>query len=196
MNSEINFKPYLDIWKDMSIERMKNGDPNDSHLSDETLYQMVTDGGMKNADPNIVKHLARCPLCMRNWASWREAISMSEKVENDEGFEETPAPDMTYCTITLKAAASETTPVPISGLSACGRFRLGILPEINRPGNFLFKLDVLNKEDRSFEKKRVTVYSPNNGQILLNDIILEGRAAGRFKHPAKLDLKTLTIVIE
>lgn len=177
MNQESRLRSYLSTWKDEYSKTEV------SHLPDDVLYQMAEEGGVAEAPAEAVEHLSFCPVCMENWAAWRDAISVVE--EDDE--ENAPRMSFGY----LKAAAIVEKREPISSLSTCGRFKLKVEPPLDTGGKWLVILEATADAGSSFEGRNVEVRDKNN-RMLLDGKIEQGRLA-RFRSSLDdFDLSTWT----
>ena len=100
----------------------------DEHLASEVLCRTAGSGGITDPSQYEAEHLSLYPRCLEEWASWRRAITVIEK-SDETGKEESAI--MTYGY--LKAAATPGPEEPMSFIGECGRFTLGIFPQVDDP---------------------------------------------------------------
>jgi hypothetical protein len=184
MNSENQLKEYLKVWKQIYADRMDSGEFDTEHLSDETLYRAAEHGGIEKAESEAIAHLSLCPICMERWAAWRETVSALEEDEIEE------PPVMSYGF--LRAAATHERG-PIQSESSCGRFILGLLPEVGAVEKGLITLDVIKEDDTSLEGRYMTVRD-RNGRLFLEGRIHRGRLARRCENLTDIDLSNWTVI--
>ena len=176
----------LRIWKEMQGDPGEKPLGNFPHLSEEALYQLAEKGGIKKGDRDAVEHLSHCPICMKEWVAWREAIRTVDELDDEEEAV------MSYGM--LKAAATHKPMEPLSQQSGDERFRLGVLPEIDRPTKGMITLDAV-VEAGSFEGRRVFVRD-RKGRVLLEGKMHDGRLARLCDDLSQLDLSTWTVYVE
>ena len=187
MQNEMNLNTCLQAWNDVYFD-----DPafEGDHLASDMLYRMAGPGGIYGSSQYEVEHLSLCPKCLDEWASWRRALSVIE--ESDQGLED----DYTFMSYgILKAAATKGLKDPISVLSECGRFTLGIFPQIDDPAKAMITLEIAENDTTLFED-RTTVVKDRNGLLLLKGKVQNGRLARRFEDLNKVDFSTWTVVVE
>ena len=185
MNTEKQIESCLRVWKEDALERMRDT----AHLPDETLYTMAEKDGINNAAPEALEHLSLCPICMEKWAAWHESISMVEEDEAEADM------IMSYGTHELKAAATEKPFEPVTSKSSCGRFNLGLFPQVDNPEKGLVTLDVIKTGDISYENRYVMVRD-RNGRIFLKGKIHQNRLARRCENLSDIDLSKWTVMEE
>jgi len=187
MNKKIQLMQALKTWQKTYMDQIDSGKLAVTHLSDEEIYPLAENSGIEQAVPEALEHLSLCPICMEKWAAWREAISA---VENEE-----PGADMimSYGTLELKAAATDKPFEAMTSLSSCGRFTLGLLPQVGDPKKGLVTLDVVTKDEPALENRYVMVRD-RGGRVFLRGKIHQGRLARRYDKLEDIDLSKWTVI--
>ncbi len=156
-----------------------------AHFDDGTLYNLTAAGAIADAEPELLRHLSRCPTCLAEWAEWRKARSLAEEDEAAPA-----APLLAYGF--LQAAAS----VLHDGLSMqsqCGSYRLDLLPKVDDGLTTLIVFEVLSAEE-ALENALVTIHD-RFGKKLLEGRLRDGRLARPIYNPDQFDLSTWTVSI-
>jgi hypothetical protein len=153
---------------------------------------MAEPGGIEKCPKEEVNHLSLCPLCLKQWADWRKAISAVADLEEGNDPQEEEASSMTYGL--LKAAATDKPKGPISLRSICGKFLLNLLPRVDDPEKGMVTLETTGPEDASLEGRHVTVRD-GKGLVFLEGTLRHGRLARLCEILSDIDLNTWTIVL-
>ncbi len=187
MQNEIAIKDYLEIWNSTYTD-----DPSleDEHLDSEVLYKMALRGGIEGAGKYETEHLSMCPKCLREWASWRRAVSAVEETnEKQEEYKEVMAYGL------LKAAATEGITEPVTLTSECGRFTLSVFPQVDAPEQGIITLETPEEGPETCEEN-FAIVRDKNGLVLLEGKVQNGRLARKFDNLNRIDLSTWTVVVE
>ena len=191
METQNNLESCLQIWKEVYSGPTKpNGETGD-HLSMETLYRMSQPGGIEGSAAEAVTHLSLCPTCLEEWASWRSALAAVEALEND------PPEEAAHFGITAygmrEAAATAKPGEPMNLRSSCGRFILGLLPQLDNPEKGMATLEAVSDGNITIEGT-VTVRD-RNGLVVLEGRLQGGRLARTCEKLSGIDLSTWTLVV-
>lgn len=187
MNIENHLKPFLQIWEEVFSGRLDIESQVVEHLSTKEIYRMAEPGGINKSGPIAVEHLSRCPVCLKEWAAWRRAVSDTEDVEDEESL------IMAYGM--LEAAATTHPKEPISVRSSCNNFILGLLPQMDNPDKFMITIEAVAPDAISLEGRKVTVRD-HKGLLLIEGRLRHGRLARLSENIDDIDLTTWTVVIE
>ena len=158
-----------------------------THLSEDELCRLAGPGGVSTGAPESVAHLSRCAHCLAAWADWRRAVSAAE------GGPETEAPDTAYGF--LKAAAGRTAREPLNLPSACGRFTLHLLPQMDAPEQGMVALEAGERAQASLEGREVAVRD-RKGRTIVDGRLHEGRLARRCEDLSLFDLTAWTVIVK
>lgn len=182
--TENHLKKYINIWHEESIAVPLDKE----HLSPERIYELGIPGEIPAAPAKELNHLSVCASCMSDWAFWSRVHTENpgELPENE--------PSMITGGM-LKAAASPGKKEALKLKSACGRFLLGVLPEIEMPDRGLITLETIADAQEIYNGKTVSVRDAKNRNIL-SGVIENNRIARRCKIFHKIDLSTWTLIIE
>jgi hypothetical protein len=182
-----DFEQIFKLWHAHASEAKRQKLDREKHPSSEEIYRLALPGGASQSPPENLQHLSLCPLCLRTWAAWRQALS-----DVDESDEDTSV-CMTYGF--LKAAASRQQPEPIRMVSACSRFCLSILPQLESTDEGLVTLEAVAEEGQRWNNRRAVV-KDRHGRILLEGHLKQGHLARYHPHLSVMDLSKWTVVIE
>lgn len=181
---ETDLNEYLKIWRDVG-EHAASG----HHLASDTLYQMARDGGLEQASPADVAHLSLCPVCVNQWAEWRKALSAVAALEG-----EPPAATLTYG-IRQAAATRKTVAEPVRLPSACGRFVLSLLPQMDDPDRGMVALEAVGEGGRELDGQSV-IAKDRLGIVMIAGRLREGRLARRSDQISTFNLTLWTLVVQ
>ena len=188
MNKNMALELCLQTWQSVYLKpNRKNGGEN-LHLPGKVLYQMALSGGIKKADPGHLAHLSLCPLCLNLWARFRNSIS---DIEDASGYEE----HRFVAWGMLEAAATDKPVEAVRLVSACGRFFLGLHPQMDHPDRGMITLELDSKTASELEGHKATVRD-HEGRILLEGAVCQGRLARRIEKFSNIDLKHWTVIID
>ncbi|MBW2215602.1 MAG: hypothetical protein JRF34_00160 [Deltaproteobacteria bacterium] len=193
MNTDISFHDCLRHWKDVHTPGAENKDAKGVHLSSEDIYRMAEPEGIEKSPRETIEHLSLCPRCLSKWAEWLKAINAVADLEVDEGYERNASPQMSYGL--LKAAATEGPKDPLSLRSACGRFALNLLPQMDNPEKGMVTLETAGSAEADLEGCRILLRDAN-GLVILEGKLRHGRLARLCENISGIDLNTWTIVVQ
>jgi hypothetical protein len=188
MNEDTALAIYLQTWQSVYLKPSPEGGEEKVHLSEKVLYQMALSSGINDADPKDSAHLSLCPLCLNQWAEFRKSISDIEDAANYK--------EQRFVAWGMLEAAAGDKPVEAVRLkSSCGRFYLGLLPQMGNPENGMITLELESKTASELEGHKVTVRD-NQGRILLEGALCQGRLARRIEKLPNINLKHWTVVVD
>ncbi len=187
MITENNLKAGLAAWKEMYHEGKPDPGEDIRHLDAEELYRMAEDGGVAQAGDKAVEHLSLCPVCLGEWAEWRRVLSAVAEADEEDTLV------MSYGL--LEAAATTATTEAVSVLSACGRFTLSRLPDIDNPTRGMLTVDLVSEDAEAMNGWHISV-SDKNQQIMLAGRIFDGRLARKCENINDFDFSELKIVVK
>ncbi len=193
MNTDIPFHESLRHWKEVYTPGAENKGETGPHLSYVEIYGMAELGGIEKSHKEAIEHLSLCPQCLNKWAEWRKAISAVTDLETDEGYERNASSQMSYGL--LKAAATEGPKGPLSLRSACGRFALNLLPQMDNPEKGMLTLETVGSAEADLEGRRVLLRDAK-GLVILEGKLRHGRLARLCENISGIDLNTWTIVLQ
>jgi hypothetical protein len=182
-----DLEAILKAWQADALKAQSEDRTSGEHLSPETLYRLALPAGAKQPAPEKLQHLSLCPLCLREWAFWRQALSDAEESDDPPPF------SMTYGL--LKAAAAGKPQESIRMESACGRFCLSVLPQLKSAEEALVTLEVIADQSSRWNNRRAIVRD-SQGQVLLEGLFQQGHLARRHQHLSAMDLSKWTVVVE
>ncbi|BBO92954.1 hypothetical protein [Desulfosarcina ovata] len=180
-----NLEAYLQVWSDVYSIPMTTQEEG-SHPDFDEIYKMAQPDGIKNATNASIEHISHCPICMKEWAKWRRAIS-AVAIEEDEE-------DRYMSYGMLEAAATEDTSESVSLQSTCGKFTLSLLPRLDDPEKGMITLEAVGSSEFDLEGQRV-VLRDRKGRTLLEGKLRHGRIARNCENLTDIDLSTWTIVV-
>lgn len=188
MNEDTAWKICFQTWQSVYLKPAQEIAQEKVHLSEKTLYQIALSGGMKEAGPRDLAHLSLCPLCLNQWANFRKSIS---DIEDATGYEEQRL--VTWGI--LEAAATHNPMEAVRLKSACGKFFLGLLPQMGNPENGMIILELESKTALELEGHRAVVRD-HKGRILLEGAICQGRLARRIENLSSINFTHWTVIID
>ncbi|MEH0022094.1 MAG: hypothetical protein V6Z89_20750 [Desulfobacter sp.] len=175
----INLENALKIWQETFTI-------SNQHITDERLYTLSQSGGLEDASDIELEHLSRCPECLESWS----IVCMLDEFNLKEPPNQTVFISSGY----LKAAASaKQTKEPLNLKSECGKFIIGVFPDLQKPGKGMITLDTVGHLP-DLEKMRATV-SDAKGMVALEKSIIGGRAAAVTSDMDQLDFSKYTILL-
>jgi hypothetical protein len=193
MNRENTLEQCLQIWKGIrAAAPAQSAGPGD-HIPMEALYRMAGPDGVEKSSHEEVDHLSLCPDCLDKWASWRRAIHDVEELERPGADEEDASTILSYGL--REAAASLGASEPLTMKSSCGRFILGLLPQVDDPDKGLVTLEAAAEGSMSVEGRRFIVRD-RNGVVVLDGKLHHGRLARTCERLSALDLSAWTLVVD
>jgi len=151
---------------------------------------MAEPGGITRSSAEAVAHLSLCPVCLEDWAKWRRAFTTVQELESTE--EQEPFV-MTYGM--REAAATGKPEGPVSSKSSCGRFILGLLPQIDNPDRGMVTLESIAGQETPIKDQHVTVRD-RNGYVLIDGILIHGRLARTCDNLSEIDLSIWTLIVD
>lgn len=184
MITENHLKEYINIWHEEHTAVPLDKE----HLSPERIYELAIAGEILTAPSKELKHLSVCASCMSDWAFW-------SRVHNEDYGELADDMPSTISGGMLKAAASPGEREALKLKSACGRFLLGVLPEMGTPDRGLITLEATADADGIYNGKTAWVRDAKNRDIL-SGVIENNRIARRCDSFQDIDLSSWTLVIE
>lgn len=190
METENSLKIYLTLWKKGYKAKENYLAEEKAHLSAEEIYRMAEPGGITRSSAEAVAHLSLCPVCLEDWAKWRRAFTTVEELESTE--EQEPFV-MTYGM--REAAATGKPEGPVSSKSSCGRFILGLLPQIDNPDRGMVTLESIAGQETPIKDQHVTVRD-RNGYVLIDGILIHGRLARTCDNLSEIDLSIWTLIVD
>ncbi|MBC8466810.1 MAG: hypothetical protein H8D55_03115 [Deltaproteobacteria bacterium] len=193
MNTENELVPSLQIWKEVYSNRTERDGEMGEHLPMEALYNMAGPGGIEKADDKALNHLSLCPVCLEEWASWRNALTAVDELDRPEADKDETIPVMAYGM--REAAATAKPDEPISIRSSCGRFIFGLLPQLDNLEKGMVTLEAVADGDMAVEGRYVTVRD-RNGLVVLEGRLRHGRLARICEKLSEIDLTTWTLVVD
>lgn len=187
MITDNELKQCLDIWFADYSERKTELASMPPHMTEERLYELAGEGRFAAARPEETAHLSRCPQCMAQWAFWCE-------VEHAEipADEEKASPVISGGI--LRAAAGPGVREAQKSPSDCGRFQLGIFPELNNPDAALIALEVIAGEANPHDGIFASVRDANGNQVI-SGVIKNNRLARRHERLSQLALSAWSLVL-
>lgn len=188
MNEDTALEICLQTWKLAYLEPNREDADENLHLSDKVLYQMAIPGGIKQADPKDSTHLAMCPVCLNQWANFRKSIS---DIEDAAGYEEQRLATWGM----LEAAATGKSGEALRLKSTCGRFLLGLLPQMGNPEKGMITLELDSETALEMEGHKATIRD-FQGRILLEGVLTQGRLARRIENLSDINLTRWTVIVE
>ncbi len=183
MISDNRLQEYINIWQKEAGIRP----PDKNHLQPEKIYLLAEPGGFSSAKPDELDHLSCCPVCMADWTFWAR-VHATDELEMKEDEPATISGGM------LKAAASPGEREALKLKSACGRFLLGILPEIQTSEHGLITIEAIDDVAKQFDKLTATVCDAT-GRTILKGTFKHGRIATKCQALHKIELSSWTVVI-
>jgi len=193
MNTENEFASTLQIWKEVYSNRTERDGEMGEHLPMEVLYSMAGPGGVERAEDKVLNHLSLCPVCLEEWASWRNALTAVDELDRPEADKDETIPVMAYGM--REAAATAKPDEPLSIRSSCGRFIFGLLPQLDNPEKGMVTLEAVADGDMAVEGRYVTVRD-RNGLVVLEGRLRHGRLARTCEKLSEIDLSTWTLVVD
>jgi hypothetical protein len=180
MNKQITSKEALKIWAEYSP--LPKG-----HLSAQKLYQFSLEEGLQKAKNIEINHLSLCPKCLN---AWKTLCDLTGSTKADDYYEKEGHSILSFGV--LQAASSKITGA-LSVKSACGKFVLGIFPEVDNPKKAMI---VLETEDdaRTYQGMIANVRDSKNN-IIMDAQIKHGRAAVKIDNLDAIDLSTWSIIL-
>lgn len=193
MMKENTLEAYLEIWKGARSAQLVPDAGKGGHIPLPGLYRMAGEGGIDGASDAEVDHLSLCPDCLARWARWRQAICEAEALDGAEA-EAADGPAVLTCGF-REAAASWGPGEPVTMRSGCGRFILGLLPQVDDPDKGLVTLEAAADGTLSVEGRRFIVRD-RNGVVILDGRLRQGRLARTCERLKDLDLSAWTLVMD
>ena len=193
MDTENALASSLRIWKEVYSARTTRDGEIDDHLSMEALYSMAGPGGIEKEGDEALNHLSLCPICLKEWASWRRALTAVDELDRPEAIEDETIPVMAYGM--REAAATAKPDEPINIRSSCGRFIFGLLPQLDNLEKGMVTLEAVADGDMTVEGRYVTVRD-RNGLVVLEGRLRHGRLARTCEKLSEIDLTTWTLVVD
>ncbi len=184
-NIQIDIRTALKVWAD----RYPDG-PGGPHMDDVILEEMLSNGGLAEADDEILHHLSLCPRCMNRLSELED-----EKTETTPSFFMDGAADDWYTGGMLEVASTGPVRESLVIPSSCGRFQLGIHPQADRPEQAMITIDYLGGERGDLEGRDIQV-SDSKGQCLLKGKLVGGRLARMCDELTKYDLQIWTVHVK
>jgi hypothetical protein len=188
MNKDIALEICLHTWHSLYLKSNYNSSSKKEHLSEKILYQMALSGGISDADSPNLAHLSFCPLCLNVWAKFRKSISDIEEALN---YEE----QLFFAWGMMEAAATDKPMEALRLKSSCGKFFLGLLPQMGNPENGMITLELESKTASELEGHKATVRD-HNGRILLEGSLCQGRLARRIEKFSDINLIHWTVIVD
>jgi hypothetical protein len=188
MNKDTTLEICLHIWHSRYLKPNYDNSLKKEHLSEKVLYQMALSGGIKEADSQHLAHLSFCPLCLNQWAEFRKSISDMEEAIN---YEE----KLFFTWGMMEAAATDKPMEAVKLKSSCGKFFLGLLPQMGNPENGMITLELESKTASELEGHKATVRD-HNGRILLEGSLCQGRLARRIEKLSSINLIHWTVIFD
>ncbi len=183
MISENHLKKYINIWHEEHITLPVD----EEHLSPERIYQLAVPGEILAAPKKELNHLSVCASCMSDWAFW-------SRVHTEDPGDLADDEPSTISGGMLKAAASPGKREALKLKSACGRFLLGVLPEMESLDRGLITLEAIADARGIYNGKTASVRDAKNRNIL-SGFMENNRIARRCKKFQDIDLSAWTIII-
>jgi len=180
MNKQINSKEALKIWAEYSPL------PKD-HISAQKLYQFSLEGGLQKANKYEINHLSLCPQCLN---AWKTLCDFSGSKQADD-YDEKGNQDILSFGILQAASSGFVEPVYIK--SECGKFMLGIFPEVDNPKKAMIVLETVDDE-KIYQGMTASVMDAKSN-IIMDARIKHGRAAVKADNLDAIDLSTWSIVL-
>jgi hypothetical protein len=193
MNRENTLEQCLQIWKEVRVDATEQSAEPVSHIPMHALYRMAGPGGIEKSSDEEVDHLSLCPECLDKWVSWRLAIHDAMELNRPEAGEEDAS--MIFSCGLREAAASLGASEPLTMRSSCGRFILGLLPQVDDPDRGLVTLEAAAEGSMSVEGRRFIVRD-RNGFVVLDGKLYHGRLARTCERLSALDLSAWTLVVD
>jgi hypothetical protein len=191
MNTDIELNKCIQVWRSENPELRADHVYGAGHPSDKLLYEMALADGIKNAEAEVVAHLALCAKCLRRWAKLRKALSDMEDPESGS-FE-----GESFLTWGMLEAAADDKPVEALRLkSACGKFVLGVLPRVGNSDSGMITLEVVESEAVSHMEGRKATVRDKNGRLILQGRIHQARVARKIERLSNVKLAKWTVVVE
>jgi hypothetical protein len=188
MNKDMALELCLQTWQSVYLKSKPAGGRDKKHLSEKVLCQMAFSGGVKEADPKDLAHLSLCPLCLNQWAKFRKSIS---DIEDATGYEEKRLVTRGM----LEAASTDKSLEAVRLTSSCGKFFLGLLPQMDNPENGMITLELESKTASELEGHKATVID-HKGRTLLEGALCQGRLARRVEKLSNINLTRWTVIID
>lgn len=188
MNKNKGLELCLQTWQSVFLNANREGSEEKVHLSENILYQMALPGGIIETDPEHLTHLSTCPLCLNRWAEFRKCIS---DIEDAVDYKENRF--VTWGI--LEAAATDKPAEALRLKSSCGKFILGLLPQMGNPENGMITLELESNTALEMEGHKATVRD-RNGRILLEGALCQGRLARRIEKLSNLNLTHWTVIVD
>jgi hypothetical protein len=188
MNKDIALEICLHTWHSVYLKSDYDSSSKKEHLSEKVLYQMALSGGITEADSQNLGHLSFCPLCLYKWAKFRKSISDIEEAANYE--------EQRFLAWGMMEAAATDKPIEAVRLkSSCGKFFLGLLPQMGDPENGMITLELELKTASELEGHKATVRD-HNGRVLLEGSLCQGRLARRIENLSNINLIRWTVIVD
>ncbi len=183
----------LRIWKEEGRLPPPASRYPDGHIPMETLYRMAGSGGIDASDDAAVHHLSLCPDCLETWASWRQAVTAVEELDSNEAVDAETSQPVVYGL--RQAAASFESREPFSLRSSCGKFVLGVLPQVDNPDRGLVTIEAAAEGEMPVEGRHFMVRD-RNGRVVLQGRLHHGRLARTCERLNDLDLSAWTLLVD
>lgn len=154
----------------------------EDHIPLERLYAFSQNNGMKTASKDELRHLSRCSQCLDQW----ELLCVvgdeqeAEPVETIVGYG------------FLKAAASKSFE-PLSLVSECNQFTLGIYFDPDESGNGMVTLDV--SLSSPLPENTIVVVEDKNEKCVLKAAVHDGRVARKVNRLKEFDFSKWTVTL-
>jgi hypothetical protein len=188
MNKDIALDICIQTWHSVYLNPNYDSSSKKEHLSEKVLYQMALSGGITEADSQNLAHLSFCPLCLNKWAKFRKSISDVEEAVNYE--------EHRFLAWGMMEAAGTDKPMEAVRLkSSCGKFFLGLLPQMGNPENGMITLEMESIIASELEGHKATVRD-HNGRILLEGSLYQGRLARRIEKLSDINLIHWTVIVD
>jgi len=188
MTKDTALEICLQTWQSVFLNPNREGDEEKVHLSQKVLYQMALSGGVKETDHKDLAHLSICPLCLNQWAEFRKCIS---DIEDLVGYEE----HRFVAWGMLEAAATDKPVEAVRLKSSCGKFFLGLLPQMGNPENGMITLELESDSASELEGHKATVRD-HKGRILLEGALCQGRLARKIEKLSNINLTHWTVIVD
>jgi len=193
MNREHTLEQCLHIWKEGAQAPMETGAGPEGHIPSDMLFRMAGPGGIETSSDAEVNHLSLCPDCLEKWSSWRRAMTVLEEIQEIGPDDARAFSPVVYGL--RQAAASLEAKEAVSIRSSCGRFILGVLPQVDNPDKGLVTIEAAADGEMAVEGRHFTVRD-RKGRVVLQGRLRHGRLARTCERLMDLDLSAWTLLVD
>lgn len=178
---KIEFHQLMQIWSEERLLEVSE----EEHLTEYQIVLLSREGGLVEADEELIEHLSMCPYCMQQWL---DSVRLAESTVTSAAADDWFAGGM------MEAASSEGEVTYPPSVSTCGKFELHMFTGRDDPQKVMVALEVLDVQlQRELEGVQVAVRNDSN-VIFLEGRIIAGRLAREVDDSRKLSMASWSVV--